>query len=93
MARWRLFGKPKEVDVTEEKKTVEDEPLAEHRETLYTGVSTSKKTRATASSDQRIWRDVGAVEREIDGLHITKSKSSSDVDKTVDKLIAKRKKK
>jgi len=92
MARWRLFGKSKEVDVTEEK-TEENKPRTEHHETLYTGASSSKKTRSTASSDQRIWRDVGSIEKKVDGIHITKSKSSSDVDKTVDKLISKRKKK
>lgn len=92
MARWRLFGKPKEVDVTEEK-LEENKPHAEHRETLYTGVSASKRAGTTTSSDQRVWRNVDAIEKEVDDIHITKSKSSSDVDKTVDKLITKRKKK
>jgi len=92
MTRWRLFGRSKEVDVTKER-TEENKPHAEHSDTLYTGVSSSKRTRATTSSDQRVWRDVGAIEKEVDGIHTTKSKSSSDVDKTVDKLITKRKKK
>ena len=92
MSRWRLFGRSKEVDVVEEN-TEENKAHAEHREALYTGVSTSKKTRSTTSSDQRIWRDVGAIEKEVDEIHVAKSKPSSDVDKTVDKLISKRKKK
>lgn len=75
-------------------KEPEEEPLFEYQETLQTGVSTSKKTKTTAPSDQRIWRDVNTIEEKIDTLHITKAKKPvTELDKTVDKLITKRKKK
>ncbi len=106
MSRWKLFGKSKskEDKITEPAETIkedaeeyietdqepDDQPLAEHQETLYTGVSTSKKGTA-ASSDQRIWRDVDAIEENIDTLHITKArKPHSEIEKTVDKIIGKR---
>ena len=72
----------------------EDQPLAEYHETLYTGASTSKKAKTTTSSDQRIWRDVDAIEDKIDNLHKIKAqKPVSEIDKTVDKLITKWEKK
>lgn len=110
MSRWKLFGKSKskEEEITESEETIkeeeteenietdqepEDQPLAEYHETLHTGVSTSKK-KAKASSDQRIWRDVGGIEEKIDNLHKIKAqKPVSEIDKTVDKLLAKKKKK
>ena len=73
----------------------EDKPIAEYHETLHTG-STSKKQTTTSkpTSDQRIWRDVDSIENNVDKLHIKKAqKPVTEVDKTVDKLIAKRKKK
>ena len=93
MARWKLFGKPKEEVTTEDKKTVEDKPMTLHSETLYTGASGSKKSGAATSSGQSVWRNVDSIEREVDDLQVKRSGSSSDVDKTVDKLIYKRKKK
>ena len=96
-----------EETVTEEKtdETVEtdqetkDKPLAEYHETLHSGSSASKKSSsskkgATGSSDQRVWRDVDGIEDKVDNLHITRAqKPVSELDKTVDKLISKRKKK
>jgi hypothetical protein len=71
----------------------EEQPLAGYNETLYTGGSTSKKG-TTASSDQRIWRDIDAIEEKVDNLHITRAqKPVTELDKTVDKLILKSKKK
>ena len=105
MSRWKLFrkSKPKEDEITESEETteetegeieidqlLEDQPLAEYHETLYTG-GPSSKTGTIVSSDQRIWRDVDTIESNIDNLHITKAiKPHSEVEKTVDKLIEKR---
>jgi len=97
------IAKPEEIteEETEEieeeieiEKEPEEEPLVEYHETLQTGVSTSKKTKTTAPSDQRIWRDVNNIEEKIDNLHIAKAKKPvTELDKTVDKLIDKQKKK
>jgi hypothetical protein len=82
-------------EIIETEKELEDkQPLAEYHETLQTGVSTSKKGKTTPPSDQRIWRDTSAIEEKVDNLHITKAqKPVTEIDKTVDKLITKRKKK
>jgi hypothetical protein len=106
MARWKLFSKskqkeekitepvePRKENVEENIETIqeiEDQPLAEHHETLYTGVDTSKKGTSTPS-DQRIWRDVDSIEENIDTLHMEKAKKPhSEIEKTVDKLIENR---
>ena len=110
MARWKLFGKSKEDEVTDTKETVEEEteeivkeesedkPLAEYSETLHAGKpATSKKSSGKHSSkpsDQRIWRDVDSIEEKVDTLHISRAqKPVTELDKTVDKLISKKKKK
>ena len=109
MAKWKLFGKEKKEDLTqneevntevsieisEKEKQAEDKPIAEYRETLETGTTTSKTTKlkTTTPSEQRIWRDVDAIEENVDNIHIKKAKKSvTDVDKKVDSLIEKRKK-
>jgi hypothetical protein len=82
----------KEIVETENK--IENEPLAEHHETLETGVSTTKQSPTTQPSDQRLWRDVNSIEGEIDDLHKTRAhRPISEVDKAVDKLITKRRRK
>jgi len=75
----------------------EDQPLAEYHETLHSGVSTSKKGKSKkqrkTKSDQRIWRNVDSIEEKVDNLHITRAKKPvTELDKTVDKLISKKKK-
>lgn len=110
MVRWKLFGRAKKEDsnqneeenteisvesVDEEKEAV-DEPIAEYRETLETGKTTSKTTtvKTTIPSEQRVWRDVDAIEGNIDNLHIQKAKKPvTELDKKVDGIIEKRKKK
>ena len=105
MAKWRLFGKTKEEEIVEtpEKDTIEteiveetveeDKPLAEYKETLQTGKATTKTTTG-ADTDQRVWRDVNKIEKNVDTIDIKKAeKSSTNVEKTVDELIKKRKKK
>jgi len=97
MSRWKLFGrlKPKEeiTDVVMDQELI-DQPLAEYHETLHTEVFTSKKGQTSASSDQRIWRDVNSIEDRIDNLHkINAQKPTSEVEKTVDRILEKKKKK
>ena len=99
--------KPAEEQVEETEETIEDTeetldseeeleddgPLDEYHETLETDVP-SKKTQTSTSSDQRVWRDVRGIEEKVDNLHITRAqKPVTELDKTVDKLITKRKKK
>lgn len=107
MAKWSLFKKSKpenEYIPTDEIKEIitnkreyekDYKPLAEYKETLHTSTKSSKKTKNTTSStDQRCWRDVDLIEKKVDTLHITQAqKPTTEVDKTVDKLIQKRKKK
>ena len=103
MSKWKIFGKSKqkenETKQTEEPTTIESEKPAEdetenqktekYSETLYTSESTAKKT-----SNQTVWRDVDAIEEKVDDLHITRAqKPVTELDKTVDRLLKKRKKK
>ena len=81
----------------------EDKPLAEYNETLRT----SKKTITIvdeddsagyidneSSSDQRFWRNIKTIENNIDNLHrINAQKPKDDMEKTVDELIQKNKRK
>jgi len=76
----------------EEEVTVqeEDKPLTEYKETLYTGVSTSKKGERHVSSDQRIWRDIDSIEKDIDKLHLREGKKPvAELEKKVDLIISK----
>jgi hypothetical protein len=109
MVRWKLFGRAKKEDSnqneeenteismesSDEEKETGEEPLAEYRETLETGKTTSKTTAVkTTPSEQRIWRDVDSIEGNIDNLHIQKAKKPvTEIDKKVDGIIEKRKKK
>ena len=98
MSKWKIFGKTKqkedESQQTEEQTSIESKKLEEsetekYSETLYTSKSTAKKT-----SDQMVWRDVEAIEEKVDDLHIIKAqKPVTELDKTVDRLLQKRKKK
>ena len=110
MVRWKLFGRAKKeesdqneeenteisMESSDEEKEVVDEPIAEYHETLETGTITSKTTtvKTTTPSEQRIWRDVDAIEETIDNIHIKKEKKPvTELDKKVDSIIEKRKKK
>lgn len=73
------------------------EPLADYNETLYSQNSKSKKSSSKKADntpvDQIIWRDLKAIEENIDNLHTTDSRRPvSELDKKVDKLIDKSKK-
>ena len=106
MSKWKLFSKseqkeepqPEENTATELEETTKEEqetgekPLAEYRETLQTGSKTKKTSKPV--SNQIVWRDVDTIEKNIDNLHITQAqKPVTQLDKTVDRLLKKRKKK
>ena len=68
----------------------EEQPLTEYKETLYTGVYTSKKGEKQVSSDQRIWRDINSIEKNIDNLHLKEAKKPiTELEKKVDLIISK----
>ena len=77
----------------------QDENLVDYNETLYTSdTKTKKKTKDKkeyqTKTSQTVWRDVDSIEKNIDNLHITRAqKPVTDLDKTVDKILDKRKKK
>lgn len=108
MAKWSLFKKSKpeneyitkddtiEIITNKEEYKKDNKPLAEYKETLYTATKSSKKTKSNTSSstEPRYWRDVDLIEKKVDHLNINHAqKPITVVDKTVDKLIQKRKKK
>jgi hypothetical protein len=70
----------------------ENRPLAEYKETLYTG-NPKLKQEVYAFSNQKIWRDIQTIEKNIDNIHITTArKPSNELDRVVDRLIEKKKK-
>lgn len=79
----------------EEELEAEFQPLAEHHETLYAeGSATKKGKKDKETHSQRIWRDVNAIEERVDNIHKSKAKKpTSELNKTVDKILSKRKKK
>jgi hypothetical protein len=95
VVKGRLFNKSKEkIPKSEEKtlKKIENKPLTEYKETLYSGSPKSKKE-AYAFSNQSMWRDIQAIEKNIDSIHITNAKKpTNELDRVVDMLIAKKKK-
>ena len=105
MVEWNLFkkfipenedDKKKETKITnKENFKQENKPIAEYKETLYASTKSSKKTNKTTSPNEEIyWRDVGSIEKKIDKIDITHAqKPRNEVDKSVDKIIQKRKKK
>jgi hypothetical protein len=106
MIKWNLFKilkhenedvKTKEPQVIKNEEVIEqkDEPLAEYKETLFTSKKSSKKSSNTSSSNEnRYWRDVDSIEKKIDKLHITQAKKpTTELDKKVEKIIQKQKKK
>jgi len=98
MAKWKLFGKSKtekdetlqpQEPITQEQ---EDQSIVNYKETLY--ATNPKKGSTKTSSNDKTWRDVDAIEKKVDNLHITRAgKPVTDLDKTVERLIDKRKRK
>ena len=115
MVRWKLFGRSKSKEELESEELIQEEPeetmqsdieqepeetiLVEHRETLYTVDSKSKKSSSVKTKyrepySQTSWRDVNAIEENVDNLRMSKTKEPvSELDKKVDKILSKRKKK
>jgi len=93
---------PKSKDVTQSE-TVQDpgEPvLAEYHETLHSLDATyenkdfSYRREGVVLSEQRFWRDVKDIEENVDNISKHEPKpSEARLDKTVDKILAKTKKK
>jgi len=64
--------------------------LAEYKETLYTSSHASKKQKRHVLSDQRIWRDMDSIEKNIDSLEVKKTvKPVVELDKKVDRILTK----
>jgi hypothetical protein len=107
MIKWKIFNKSKDEKIQEETQvepetvTVKEEPpLTEYNETLYSKDTKQKekiKTQKTKNppANQRVWRDVDAIEENIDNLEKkpkTKRFSDSNIQSSVDRIISKRKK-
>jgi hypothetical protein len=86
MAKWKVLEKSKQKTQMPEK-IEEKKPLAEYKETLH-AVPPGSKYSTKPVNDQRIWRDVKAIEQNIDHIH-TSSTPVAELDRTVDRLIAK----
>ena len=95
MGKGRVFNKLKEDDTKSNQKLpakTEDQPLAQYKETLYTGTPDPKKG-AHAISGQSTWRNVPAIEKNVDIIHIkSANKPANDIDRIVDSIIARKKK-
>jgi len=103
MVKWKFFSKSKtkedafinQENISEEaielehEPGTEDKPLDEYTEILHTS-----STKRSSIPPQITWRNIDAIEKEVDTLHTTKTRISiPEVDKTVDRLINQRKKK
>lgn len=106
MVKWDLLEKfknkselePKEINQLEtdqESVTI----LTEYNETLYSGKFSTKNEfsqleKNKINSKQRIWRNLNAIEENINGLNRRKTKTSSyDLDGKIDRLLASKQKK
>jgi len=94
MVKGRVFNKLKEKDQERNEKLLiitEDQPITEYRETLYAGSSKPKKEAYAFS--QSMWRNVTAIEKNVDTIHKTNAnKRSNDLERVVDRILAKKKK-
>jgi len=105
MAKWKLFSRSKSKDEeSKREETIQAQPekpvSVEYHETLYAEDSASKKDSKSRrdekeSSDQRIWRDVNSIEKNVDNIDKSKAKETaeSDLNKTVDRILSKKKNK
>lgn len=70
----------------EPEEKIEDEPLAEYSEALFTADSKSK---TKDESNYGVWRNVEDIEDKVDELHITQArKPVSEIDKKIDRIVA-----
>ena len=83
---------PPETINEEENLEEEEKILAEHKETLYSSSHAAKRGKKHVLSDQRIWRDMGSIEKNIDCLEVKKVvKPVAELEKKVDKIISRSK--
>ncbi len=81
-----------ETDNGEQNLEEEEVILAEYKETLYTSSHAATRGKKQVLSDQRIWRDMGSIEKNIDTLEVKKVvKPVAELDKKVDKIISRTK--
>jgi len=67
--------------------------MPEYRETLDTKGSAPKKGKPHKETiNQTTWRDINAIEENVDNIRMSK-KPVSELDKKVDKILSKKKKK
>ena len=70
----------------------ENKPLVEYKETLYSDNAKPKKEEHSYSN-QIIYRDIYSIEKNVDNIHIASAKKpSNELDRVVDRLLAKKKK-
>jgi hypothetical protein len=106
MVKWNLFEKYRNNSESETEEIIQfetdQEPetiLTEYKETLYSGKFTTGKEythleKNKINSDQRIWRNLNAIEENINGLPRDKvNTGSSDLDGKIDRLLARKQKK
>ncbi len=80
---------PQETITEEENLEEEEKILAEYKETLYSSSHTAKRGKKQVLSNQRIWRDMDSIEKNIDVLEVKKVvKPIAELDKKVDKIIS-----
>ena len=78
-----------EITEFEEEPQEDNEILAEYSETINTTSKTEKQT----SANEHLWRNVDAIEENIDNIHLKKArKPSNQIEKRVDTIIEKTKK-
>jgi len=85
---------PEETIQPETEKEPEKPTMPEYRETLYTKGSTPKKGKKhhKETINQTTWRDINAIEENVDNIRKSK-KPVSKLDKKVDKILSRKKKK
>ena len=109
MAKWKLFGRSKSKEEPECEESTQDESESrnepnkttstEYKEALYTEGSAPKKyskiqEKNIESNDQRIWRDVKSIEKNVDNIDKDEAqKPAQELDQAVDKILFKRKRK
>jgi hypothetical protein len=107
MAKWKLFGKSKskeeseceELVVSESKQKSKKPILAEYNEKLYSEGAAPKKhflaqKKSMETDDQRVWRDLKSIEKNVDNIDKDEAqKPARELDKAVDRILFKRKRK
>jgi len=69
----------------------EEEILAQYTETLYSGSQSAVKGKKQILTDQRIWRDMKSIERNIDTMEVKKVvKPVERLEQKVDTIISRR---